>query len=320
MSEVGRAVHLIVLTYRMRETARNCLLSLRSLTYPDLTIIVVDNDSRDGTEEMVRSEFPEAVMIQTGGNFGYTGGNNAGIRYALDNGADYVLVLNPDTIVANPSFIEEMVEYLENNPEVGIAGPRVFLRERSEVQNTVLFPPGLWRNIVNWFRFRIDPGSLEFSGGSVVESQVLNGVCILIRSECLRRTGLFDDNIFMYIEDADLNYRARNLGWKVCYLPIDSVIHVQKQSGYEMTGMVSFLLRRNSVYYLCKIGRRIDAWGYALLSLAVLAARGAMTMRWSAIRDYLGFCAKLARAYRRILFGMSFDRDYGPPYTKFEVL
>lgn len=320
MSEVGRAVHLIVLTYRMRETARNCLLSLRSLTYPDLTIIVVDNDSRDGTEEMVRSEFPEAVMIQTGGNLGYTGGNNAGIRYALDDGADYVLILNPDTIVANPSFIEEMVGYLEDNPEVGIAGPRVFLRERSEVQNTVLFPPGLRRNIVNWFRFRIDPGSLEFSGGSVVESQVLNGVCILIRSECLRGAGLFDDNIFMYIEDADLNYRARSLGWKVRYLPIDSVIHVQKRSGYEMTGMVSFLLRRNSVYYLCKIGRRIDAWGYALLSLAVLAARGAMTMRWSAIRDYLAFCAKLARAYRRILFGKSFDRDYGPPYTKFEVL
>ena len=197
--------------------------------------------------------------------------------------------------------------------------PRVFLREKTEVQNTVLFPPGLWRNIVNWIRYRIDPGSLEFSGDDVVDSQVLNGVCILIRAECLRQTGLFDDNIFMYIEDADLNYRALSLGWKIRYLPIDSVIHVQKKSGYEMTGMVSFLLRRNSVYYLCKIGRRFDAWGYAVLSLVVLAARGAMTMRWPAFREYLAFCGKLVRAYRRILFGMSFELDYGPPYTKFEV-
>lgn len=309
-------VHVIVLTYRMRETARSCLESLRVLTYRNLEIVVVDNDSGDGTEEMVRSDFPEAFMIQTGANLGYTGGNNAGIKYALEHGAQYILILNPDTIVENPSFIEEMVTYAEAHADVGIVGPRVFLREKNEIQNTILFPPGLWRNIVNWVRFRIDPASLEFSGDEVVDSHVLNGVCIMLRAQCLRQTGLFDENIFMYIEDADLDYRARRLGWKVQYLPVDSVIHVQKRDGYEMTGMVSFLLRRNSVYYLCKIGRRFDAWGYAALSIAVLAVRAVMTMQWQAFKDYLTFCGKLIRAYRRILFGMSFDRDFGPPFTQ----
>ncbi|QQS44841.1 MAG: glycosyltransferase family 2 protein [Acidobacteriota bacterium] len=307
-------VHIIVLTFRMRETARACLESLRSLTYSNLEIIVVDNDSGDGTEEMVRGEFPETIVIQTGANLGYTGGNNAGIEYAMNQGAEYVLILNPDTIIENPGFIEEMVAYLETHRDVGIAGPRVFLREKGEIQNTVLFAPGLWRNIVNWVRFRIDPGSLEFSGDQVVDSHVLNGVCIMIRADCLRQTGLFDENIFMYIEDADLDYRARCLGWKVRYLPIDSVIHAQKRDGYEMTGMVSFLLRRNSVYFLCKIGRRFEAWGYAILSIAVLAGRAAL--RRGAFREYMAFCGKLIRAYRRILLGMSFDRDFGPPYTE----
>lgn len=323
MSEASSArrqplVYIIVLNYRMREQTINCVRSLLQISYSNCRIVVVDNQSSDGIEEAISSEFCSVTMIQTGANLGYTGGNNAGIRYALDNDADYVLIVNPDAVIVNPQFVDEMAGYLESHPEIGIAGPRVFLRERGSVQNTVLFAPGLWRNTVNWFRFRTSPKSLEFSGNEVVEAEVLNGVCLLIRAECLRQTGFFDENIFMYIEDADLDHRARKRGWQVKYLPIDSVIHLQKQEGYHTTGMASFLLKRNSVYFLCKTGKRVDAWGYVIISLALLLIRGAFTFNFKRYVEHLIFARKLAVAYHCILFGYQPDGRFGPPFSQWQ--
>ncbi|MDQ3011397.1 MAG: glycosyltransferase family 2 protein [Acidobacteriota bacterium] len=310
----GPSVYIIVLTYNMRQVARRCLHSLRALNYSNHRIVVVDNASSDGTEAMMRDEFSGLPFIQTGSNCGYTGGNNRGIEYALTQGADYVLLLNPDTVLVNPDFIDEMVAYLEAHPQVGIAGPRVFFREAGIVQNTVLFPPGLWRSIVHWGRYRINPRFAESSGEEVVDASVLNGVSVMLRAECLRQTGLLDENIFMYIEDADLDYRAHAHGWRVQYLPIDSVIHQQKAEGYHMTSLVSFLLKRNSVYYLCKIGKRLDAWGYAILSLLLLVTRGLFTFSAAGIREHAGFCRKLASAYQQILLGRKLDAGFGPPF------
>ncbi len=311
-------VFIVVLTYQMCDLVRSCLISLKDLTYPDFKIVVVDNGSNDGTEEMIRDEFPELEVIQTGSNLGYTGGNNRGIEYAIEQGADYVLVLNPDTVAADPNFLSRMVAHTEAHQDVGIAGPRVFLREFGVVQNTVLLPPGLWRNTVNWIRFRVNPKSLEFSGDDVIESKVLNGVCLLIRVNCLREIGLFDENIFMYIEDADMDYRAHRHGWRVQYLPIDGVIHRQKREGYHMTSLVSFLLKRNSVYYLCKIDKRLDAWGYAIISLTLLTARGVLTFDRHRFKEYMQFCRRLVLAYRQILsrdLGSGLDKSFGPPFA-----
>ncbi len=311
-------VYIVVLNYQMRDQVINCVRSLRKISYPNYRIVVVDNGSGDDIVEAVKRQFPSVIVMQTGANLGYTGGNNAGIRYALDNDADYVLVVNPDTEVVNPRFVDEMVTQMETHPLIGIAGPRVFLHEKGRVQNTVLFAPGLWRNTANWFRYRIRPKSLEYSGDEMADAEVLNGVCLLIRAECLRQIGLFDERIFMYIEDADMDYRARARGWRVSYLPIDSVVHLQKQMGYHMTGMVSFLLKRNSVYFLCKIGKRLDAWSYAIISLALLIIRGAFTFNLSRFVEHLSFSRKLAIAYHRVLFGYRPDEFFGPPYTSWE--
>lgn len=307
-------VYIIVLTYRMRELVRACIWSIFSLTYPNYRLVIVDNGSDDGTEQALREEFPELKLIQTGRNLGYTGGNNRGIEYAIEQGADYVLILNPDTIVINPIFLDEMVELAEADPELGIAGPRVFLRDTSRVQNTVLSPPGLWRNSLNWIKYRIDPESLALSGDQAIEAEVLNGVCLLLKIACLREIGLFDENIFMYIEDAEMDYRAHRRGWRVKYLPIDSIVHKQKREGYQMTGQASFLLKRNSVYYLVKIGERADAWGYAALSLLLLSLRAISTGKKSGISEYVRFSKKLAVAYRQILSGRKLNESFGPPY------
>lgn len=291
---------MVVLNYRLREPTLDCLRSLQSLRYPDLQLIVVDNGSNDGLEEAVRAEFGELVFIQTGANLGYTGGNNRGLALAMARGASYALILNPDTVVINPDFVTEMVNYLEQHPQVGIAGPRVF-REEGIVQNTVLYAPGLWRNLLHWFLFRLAPARLARSGDEVVAAEVLNGVCLLVRLECLREIGLFDDYYFMYIEDADLDWRARQSGWQVCYLPIDSIVHRQKQDGYQLNGPVDFLLKRNSFYYLFKRGRRIEAIGLGILMLVLIQVRGWIRFNRVSLIEANAACQRLVAAWREIL-------------------
>jgi GT2 family glycosyltransferase len=295
------SVFIIILNYRMRDQVADCLRSLRTLRYPDYRLIVVDNDSGDGLESLLRSEFPEVIFIQTGANEGYTGGNNRGLEYALAEGADYALILNPDTVVINPDFVSRMVEHLEASPQVGIAGPRVYLRQPGELQNTVLYAPRLWRNLQHWFLYRLRPTALIHSGDEVVEAEVLNGVCLLIRLACLREIGLFDEFYFMYIEDADMDCRARRAGWQIHYLPIESIVHRQKREGYQPNGPVDFLLKRNSFYYLVKQGRRREAIGFAFFALVVIWSRGLLTRKWQGLRAALDFGHRLVGAWRAII-------------------
>jgi GT2 family glycosyltransferase len=309
------SVFIIIVTYRMKAELRRCLESLRDLQYPNYRIVVVDNGEDDGTAAMVQSEFAPAVAIRTGKNLGYTGGNNRGIEFAVSERADYVLILNPDTFVENPHFLNQMIAYLQNQPRVGIAGPRVFLREKGRIQNTVLFAPGLWHNIRTWVASRIDPGRFQISGDAVVEAEVLNGVCLLIRVACLKEIGLFDENIFMYIEDVEMDDRARRHGWQIRYLPIDSITHDQKVGGYHMTSNVNFFIKRNSVYYLSKIGKRVDAWGYSMLSILLMAAHALSPFKREPFLDHIQFCRRLTRAYRQILSGRPLDESFGPPYA-----
>lgn len=308
------SVVIVILAYNCAAKIRRCLSSLTMLSCSNYQVIVVDNASLDDVEAVVTTEYPQSDFIQTGANLGYTGGNNCAIRRALAQQADYILILNPDTVVINPGFIEELVAYCEAHPKVGIAGPRVYLRTRDNVQNTVLFAPGFWRNLWNWVAYRIAPAKFMKSRDAVVDAEVLNGVCVLLRAQCLREVGLFDEAIFMYIEDADLDHRARGAGWKVQYVPIDSIVHEQQIDGYHMTSLVSFLLRRNSVYYLCKVGKRFEAWAYAVFSLIVLSLRAGLSFSPSEIRKYAVFCQRLLAAYRQILFGQRYGQSFGPPY------
>ncbi len=307
-------VFIVVLNYRTSDITKRCLLTLRKLTYPNYRMIVVDNDSKDASAAELASHLPNLTVIQTGSNSGYSGGNNLGIEYAVAQGADYILIVNPDTVLANPVFLDELVWYLEKEKTVGIAGTRVFFRDTCNVQNTVLFPPGFWRNVSNWFVYRIAPGSFELSGDKVVDAQVLNGVCLLLRAECLKQTGLFDEHIFMYIEDADMDYRVWQRNQKVQYLPIDSVIHLQKQEGYDMTGEVSFLLKRNSIYYLHKIGRWLDAVGIAASFVLLLFVRG--LLKFDFVR-HSKLCKRLIVASRKIFTG-KYDDGFGLPFTNRE--
>jgi hypothetical protein len=286
------SVTIVIVNFRTPRLTLECIQSLRKLNYANWKLVVVDNASDDGSAELFQAHLRSDEFIRARENGGYTAGNNLGVRAALERGAQYVLVLNPDTIVCNPHFLGELVDHLENNPTVGAVGPRVFLREAGRVQNTVLKFPWLWRRVVDWVRTRT-VGQPTRSGSAARSAEALNGVCVLFRSEAFRHVGLFDERTFAYIEDIDWAYRAHRLGWSQEYIPVDSVIHLQKQSGYERGSTVDFLLKRNTLYFLMKSNHWLQAVGYTAitLSLSLIHALRSGSLDW---------CRRLGSTYARL--------------------
>jgi GT2 family glycosyltransferase len=259
----------------------------------------------DEQVERLRSRLPGLEWVVSTANRGYTGANNLGIQRALELGSNYLLVMNDDTECIAPDFIRRLVSFLELNPRVALAGPRVYLRRRGEVQNTVLCYPSLMGNLFDWFGFRLFPRLYERSGDAPRLAEMLNGVCVMVRAAAIRQVGAFDASFFMYVEDADLGWRLRRAGWQIAYLPVDSIIHHQKTAGYDLEGKVSLLLRRNSVYFLRKHHRPVEAWGLAAANLLLALARTFATTSAEKFRRRLSFCRALWREFRQVLSGAS---------------
>jgi GT2 family glycosyltransferase len=301
-----------VLDYNGGDITLECVRSFLDVSHPSLSILVVDNGSTDRKVEECR-QWPRVELLSTGTNLGYAGGNNVGIRHALAAGAAYVLVANNDVVVTNPRFVGDLVSFLEGAPHIGYVGPKVWFREPGNIQNTLCLHPNFLRSLWSWPLHKLGRHG-EKSGHESANPEVLNGVCILLRRSFLEQVGLFDEDIFMYREDTDLAIRARQHGWELAYAPVESVVHLQKPSGYDYLSMVNFLLKRNAVYVYAKHGNRLEAWlqGVAGLTLSILRGVGAL-LRGRSPGPYWQFVARLRRANRAALKLQTKSADFGPP-------
>ena len=133
-------VSVIVLNWNKPDDTIVCVRSFEKLQYGNFELVVIDNGSTDDSVAIFERCLPTVTRIHTGRNLGYTGGNNVGIRFALSNGADYVLIVNNDTILINPSFVRTLIEELTQRCDVGIAGPAV-LTGKDRLQATILRAP-----------------------------------------------------------------------------------------------------------------------------------------------------------------------------------
>jgi GT2 family glycosyltransferase len=140
----------------------------------------------------------------------------------------------------------------------------------------------------------------------------LNGVCVLCRVAALREIGLMDERFGAYVEDTDWAWRARHRGWVSLFTPVPSLVHHEEATGYEPYSFKNFLLRRNTVYWLLKAGRRRSARAYAAAALVLARLRAAMAApdEQGAYRDY---ARRLRTAYRHLLAGDALGPWFGPP-------
>ncbi|MCC6445776.1 MAG: glycosyltransferase family 2 protein [Armatimonadetes bacterium] len=192
-------------------------------------VIVVDNDSEDDSVALVESLFPQAILIVNPGNLGFSAGNNVGIRAARGR---YVMLLNTDTI-AHPGALAEMVRFMDACPKAGISGPKLLNRDRSLQYSCRHFPTlsaGFFRNT---FLGRLFPknrfaGDYLMTGWDHAETRAVDwvsGACMVVRRKALEDIGLLDESFFMYCEDVDWCYRAKEAGWKTYYHPEAVVTH-----------------------------------------------------------------------------------------------
>lgn len=228
---------IIIVNYNTRDFLRDCLRSIYSSQGDfQYEVIVVDNCSPDDSVEMVRQEFPQAKLIASEINRGYAYANNLGLRQARGH---YLLLLNPDTVLP-PTALLGMLDFMEEHPDAGVAGPKLVLADGSlDLACRRSFPTldvalyrlvGLSKRYPNSPRYnRYNLGYLDPDQVAEVDSVV--GAFMCIRREALDQAGLFDERFFMYAEDIDLCYRIKvDHGWKVYYNPAVVVTHYKAQS------------------------------------------------------------------------------------------
>jgi N-acetylglucosaminyl-diphospho-decaprenol L-rhamnosyltransferase len=228
---------IIIVNYNTRDLLRNCLRSVYSSQGDfQYEVIVVDNCSPDDSVEMVRQEFPQAKLTASEINGGYAYANNLGLRQAQ---GQHALLLNPDTVLP-PTSLQDMMAFMEEHPDAGVAGPKLVLADGSlDLACRRSFPTldiafyrliGLSKRYPNSPRYnRYNLGYLDPDQVAEVDSVV--GAFMWIRRDALDQAGLLDERYFMYAEDIDLCYRIKvEHGWKVYYNPAVVVTHYKAQS------------------------------------------------------------------------------------------
>jgi GT2 family glycosyltransferase len=258
---MSSAVSIIVLNYKGREDTLACLRSLEHLMYQNVSIILVDNESGDGTPEAVRAAHPRVTVIESGGNLGFTGGNNVGIRYALDHGADYIMLLNNDTIVA-PDFINVLVKVMEQNPSVGVTGPVIYYYDAPETiwsaGGEIDWAHGTTRmiglNEEDKAQYGLSPRCVDF----------VTGCALMARRAVWEKIGLLDDKFFMYYEETEWCVRAGRAGYEINLVPASMIWHKISIEDRAVSPRTYYYMTRNRLLFLRKIGAGYPTWAYIL--------------------------------------------------------
>jgi GT2 family glycosyltransferase len=216
-----------ILTWNRWDELVQCLESFTCIDYPEYEVFVVDNGSEDGTQGIVKRDFPWVTLIENGENLGFCKGNNVGLQQLLEREFDYILLLNSDTKVL-PGLIRELVDVMRSDPKIGIAGAKNLLMENPAYTwgkyGKVTWGPMLVKTID---RYAPDRNLQE--PPKDVEWIICNG-CMMSR-EALVKVGLFDETFWQCNEDVDWSYRARKAGFRVVYVDRAAILHKGGSSG-----------------------------------------------------------------------------------------
>ncbi len=223
------AVFIVVLNWNGWRDTHACLESLAGLAYPNAHVVVVDNASEDGSEARLRELYPVLTLLQSGANLGFAGGNNVGLRYALANGAEYVWLLNNDTLV-EPDALTALVDKMQREPDLGLCGSTLLYEAE---RNTVQALGGARYN--RWLGTVEHIGQHQPRTQSVderaVEKQLsyLIGASILASRAFLEQVGLLQDDYFLYFEELDWAARTRGT-FRLGYASRSVVYHKEGSS------------------------------------------------------------------------------------------
>jgi GT2 family glycosyltransferase len=239
------SVHVVIINWHGLRDTLECLASLRRQDYPSLKVWVVDNGSAEIEAETIERAHPEVSVLRQGENRGFCGGNNVGLRRALEAGADYVLVLNNDTVLP-PNLVAELVAQAARLERVGALSPLIVRHPEDEI---VWYAGATWETETAGFRHTLDGRPrAELTAREPYATAYACGCCLLAPAEVLRRVGLMDERYFAYYDEADWCARMREHGFESYVVPGVAISH--KVSG-STPGLVStYLMARNRLLFM----------------------------------------------------------------------
>lgn len=231
----------VLVNYNNEDDTVACLDTLADQALEGFTTVVVDNGSDTGSFERVTEAFDFPKYIENETNRGFTGGNNTGIQYALEEGADWVLLLNNDTELA-PTFLEEFLDAANAlSEDVGVVGPKIHTFESREI----------WSAGGTINRWTAATGSLHETDGFIDEPtsvDLVAGAALLVRAAVFEEVGLLDNDFFIYYEETEFCSRARAAGWEVMYVPVEGIYH-KETTDHSFSPFGEYYLIRNRWLY-----------------------------------------------------------------------
>lgn len=262
--------HAIVLSWNGREDTLRCLESLTRVEHPDLAIVCVDNGSADGTQRAVRERFPQVILIEAGANLGYSGGNNLGLRYALEHGARWMMLVNNDAIVA-PDVIVGFERVAEEHPGTGILAGKVYFADR---------PRTIWfagQRVSELLGYSGRPRGYGRTDGPRYEKACSTdravGALMAVSREAIDAAGLLDEDLFAYVEDVDWALRVRDAGFEIVLAPGARAWHrVSASTGGEATSTHTLYYGVRNTVIVLERRRPLGTVGNALRRVSILAA------------------------------------------------
>lgn len=258
-----KLVSVVVLNWNGKNHLETCLNSLEKVLYRPLEIIVVDNNSTDGSAEMARKHFPKVRIIQNKKNIGYSGGNNIGIK---ESKGEYVFILNNDTEV-DKNFLNPLVSIMNNDATVGCVQPKLLYGINHNLLNAVgsyLTSTGFLYH----YGYRKNSKLKQYNIPLLIYSA--KGAAMLLRKSALKNVGLFDEDFFIFFEETDLCHRLWLVGYKVMYEPESIVYHFEAvDTGRQMGDYTrNFLSLRNR---LCSYLKNLEALNvFKILSILLI--------------------------------------------------
>lgn len=292
-------VGIVILNWNTSALLKRCLETVYA-SEGDFTyhVVVVDNNSPDDSAEMVRRDFPQAELIVSETNGGYSYGNNLGLRALgykeqgrAPDASRYAVLLNPDTEVP-PNALYDMMAFMDSRPEIGAAGPKLILPDGSlDKACRRSFPTplvslyhfsGLGKLFPNSPRFaRYNMSYLPVDQEAEVDSVV--GAYMQVRREALEAVGLLDERFFMYGEDLDWAYRIKSVGWSVVYHPQVVVKHVKRAASRQSQRAQMEFWRAMLLFYRKHYQTTTPLWLHSLIMTGLLL-KGGRTV-WMELRQ-----------------------------------
>lgn len=259
-------VAVIVLTWNGQPHTMACLRSLATMGVTPTQVIVVDNGSTDGTPMAVRLQFPGVTVLENEENLGFAAANNRGIHHALARGADYIWLLNNDTVVA-PDCLSALLAVAESDPKIGMVGPKIYYYDRPHRLQSA-------GGQISWHPFGthlIGEGEADHGQyDQIREVDFVSGCALMAKRQAIEVTGLLDPDFFAYYEDPDWSVRMRRAGFRVVYVPQARVWHKGCMSSGSNSALRDYYNHRNQLLFVRKHGPWHARWRAYLASLGTV--------------------------------------------------